>query len=230
MAYSRKDKFFITILEKDKNKDKEMEVFAHKPSKRLYLCSEREQTFYIRMKSLNKVDKYYGSRLYIDGKEVMNGLKTFFRQGHYFGFKLGGGEYKSFMFDIPPTCEETNLNITQDQIKSENKNFGTIKIEFFNTQEIKSKKLTKKHNYNIHNQSIREDDKKFFYRSLSIKEGDKFSIDSNFKYIDQAEDEYVINHITDYNDKVDDIMLYYTDFIAMQLLGIVYNFLIFRFP
>jgi hypothetical protein len=49
----------------------------------------------------DKEDKdRYGSELYLDGNRI-SGKKTFSGRTNYFGFKLGAGKYKEFVFSSP---------------------------------------------------------------------------------------------------------------------------------
>jgi hypothetical protein len=216
MAKSDHGKFIITVI----TDDRELDIILAK-DKRYYLCSEQNQPFIISVKCLKKTEEVYGLRLFLDGKEV-NGIKTLKYKGHFFGFKMGNGVYKKFVFDVPP-CHDYARN--PDQIKKMNKEFGTIKIQFFKTEEILSKRKKKKSTrYIPYEQSLREEGVKFFERSLSIREGEMFKIDKPrhfFEDYDREKDERFNDYIVDYSYVIDEVFIYYTDFISLQIKGIV---------
>lgn len=219
MASSDRGKFRISIIENDTS----LEIIESK-DKKYYVCAEEGQSFMLHIQQRKKTDEIFGSKLYLDGKEI-NGVKTFKSEGNYFGFKMGNGNYKRFLFDIPPMKDATRSN---EEIRNENREFGTIKIEIFKTSKIMSKKKHKRATkYRAHCQSVREDGLKFFERTLSVKEGEQFSLEmKNFKkertgYENGWGEDYVDDYIIDYDAMVDEITFYYTDFISLQIKGIV---------
>jgi len=205
--------FTITILDENDNKINVIEA----ADKKYYICAERGQAFYIEILRRKSHD-VVGSKLHIDGKELP-GTKTLKYKSHYYGFKLGEGQYKKFIFDIPPLKD---LNKSKEEIEEENKQFGTIRIEFYEAIKVETKRKFKKFSsYLPYHQSIAEEGKKFFERALSIREGDTFQIQNKFPDNNQREsdDSYYI----DYTKLVDEISFEYTDFIALELKGVVKN-------
>jgi hypothetical protein len=179
--------------------------------KKIYLCAATDESFYIHIKQ-RIPNKVCGVRLFIDGEEV-NSIKTLKYQCHYYGFKLGGGKYRRFLFDIPNVENENS-------VRKENKKLGTIKLEFFETDKIKSKKKHKSSykNYKPYVEKGLKNDTKFFERPLTVKEGNEFTINDWGK---DPEKEY--EHIIDYSKKIDEVKVHYTDFVSLQIKGVVSN-------
>jgi hypothetical protein len=212
---SDKGKFIIQIV----YEDRPLGIIESRDKKN-YVCVESGQSFLVRMKqNVNKPNKIFGVKLFIDGKEV-NRIKTFKTTSHIFGFKMGNGNYKKFLFDIPPLKDDSRSN---DDVKIDNQQFGTIKLIFYGTEKVVSKRRKKaSSSYSNYNQSVREDDVKFYERALSVKEGDSFKIDKT--YLDKNSiysKEYIDDFIIDFNNLVDEIVFHYTDFFALQIKGIV---------
>lgn len=226
MTNTDKGLFTISFLDID---HKEMKIIEG-VDKKNYICATRDQSFIIEMLQRRRPMDMVASKLYIDGKEI-HGIKTFKSRSYYHGFKMGGGVYKKFLFDIPP-LKDPNQNKTQDEIKEENRNFGKIKIEFFNTVKVISRKKEKKlYKYVPYTQSVCEEGTKFFERALSVKEGDIFKLDiSNIQNVqdksNMENEEFVEHYIPDYNHRLDIVRFYYTDFVALQIKGIVRSYFI----
>lgn len=215
---SDRGKFYVEVI----SNDEPMTVIMSKDRKQ-YICAEQGQSFILRIKQRRTpADHAYGVKVYIDGREV-NKIKTFKSYCHIFGFKLGGGRYKKFLFDIPPLKNEYK---TDGEVRENNREFGKIKIVFYKTEKIKSKKRQKKY-YNTlkYEQSVREEGLKFYERPLSIKEGDEYTIENKYKInqIDNYYDNngYIEDYIIDYNREIDKLEFHYTDFFALQIKGIV---------
>jgi hypothetical protein len=222
MTCSDKARFVVNIMGPD---EKYNYKIIESVDKKNYICACKDQSFIIEMVQRNTPENVYGTKLFIDGREV-NGLKTFKYRAHYFGFKMGNGVYKQFVFDIPPLREDSK---SSDEIRHENREFGTIKIQFFKTEKVLSRRREKKFSrYVPHIQSVREDNKKFYERTLSVKEGEVFKIDTKNFYgnFDNYNGEYMKDYIIDYSSMVDEVTFYYTDFIALQIKGIVRYFIL----
>jgi hypothetical protein len=178
---------------------------------KVYIVTEANQSFIIKLTAENK-DIVYGSKLYLDGKEAVS-YKTFKSYGHYYGFKLGNGNYKEFIFGVPPVIEEKSENVNDE--------FGTIKIKFYETYskvfENKNLEIKKEYKVKEFKQSGGLENKKFFERSLSIREGNLFS--KEVKKFDNGTKRK--EHFIDFEKEIDSIILHYSDFVAMQIMGII---------
>lgn len=185
------------------------------PEKKAYLIAERNTPFVIAVFVNKDVNDVYGARLFIDGK-LVQWQKTLKRRGKFFGVKMGDCNYKEFVFDLPPI--ETFLNSS-----TQNEDFGTIRIEFFSTQPVVSKKVLKKLSRKGKlSPTPREDDKKFYMRSMTISEGQCFRIKNTYiDYLDSMDGDTVIENTINFSDMIDEITIYYADFVALQIKGIV---------
>ena len=206
MALSFKSNFYVYFRQENEDPYHIIESC----DKKFYLCAAKGESFYIKIKQ-NFPTKTRGVRLFLDGDEV-NSIKTIKYECHYYGFKLGGGNYKKFLFDIPET-EETNF-----KKKRKNHKVGTIHIEFFETERIKSKRKQKADykGYKTFCKSSINPGTKFFERPLAIKEGNDFTV----KEWDRDSDNSY-EYIVDYTKKIDEIIVYYTDFMSLQIKGVV---------
>jgi hypothetical protein len=177
--------------------------------KKIYLCAASEESFYIHIKQRIPIN-HCGVRLFLDGEEV-NSIKTLKYECHYYGFKLGAGKYRRFLFDLPSSENEKSA-------KKYNRKLGTIKIEFFETEKVKSKKKHKSvyRNYQPFSEKGIKSGTKFFERPLVVKEGNEFCINDWGKQTDQ-EYEFII----DYTKKIDEVKIHYTDFVSLQIKGVV---------
>ncbi len=238
--YSEKKLFRIEIFNPFED-DKEFNFLYSKDAK-YYLISEKEAQFQIRMYDLRQEEqKAFASVLHIDGKEIQK-IKTSLKRGTYFGFKKGGGEYESFVFAEPEVSNDYSINNSTNigNSDAENKgdcsnsesdfgknnmmeNFGTIKIQFYETrQESVSKLNTIFRDLKNYNPNKRELDKKFCIRNQTVKKGRNFRNNVTYKPQISLEDEmkFIIN-MTDFEKKIDEVVIYYQDFIAMNIMGLV---------
>lgn len=232
--YSNNKLFKIDIYNPAEN-DKKFKFLYSKEAK-YYLISEKEANFQIRMYDLreNSTLKAFASVLYIDGKEIQR-IKTSIKRGTYFGFKKGGGEYEYFVFAEPEISKQysfdSSTKIENSDYKSEIEssqlnmieNFGTIKIIFYDTkQEHVSKLNTIFKDFRNYNPNKRELDKKFCIRNQTVKKGRGFKRDITFKPEISIEDEmkFILN-MTDFEKKIDEVIIYYQDFISMNIMGLV---------
>jgi hypothetical protein len=190
-----------------------------------YLCVESGQPFTIKLIATQDPQTVYGARLYIDEKE-MAWMKTFKRFGNFFGKKLGNGKYAQFIFDEPLHYDSLSIDRKKRERflnTPEAAKTGSIKVEFFTTNQIISKKklktLKKKCEYE---QSYRKDDKKFFVKSMTVREGNVFEINNTYKdFLDKYEGNTIKEDFVDFSKKIDEITVYYADFISLQVMGIV---------
>lgn len=116
-----------------------------------YICVEKDQPFQISISCEGSTDqKTYGAVLWLDGQKVA-GKKTFRQKTMFQGFKLGGGIYKQFIFDVPalasenPLQDKSNLHSSSNNSKfPEDKLLeqkhkgkqGCVIIEFYQTEEF----------------------------------------------------------------------------------------------
>ncbi len=221
-------------LENDKNFN-----FIYSKDNKYYLISEKEKPFQIRMFDMRSGSKPFGSVLFIDGKEIQK-IKTSTVKGTYFGFKKGGGEYEFFIFAEPDIGKElidiSNINksntISQQAFNANAyldknyllKNFGTIKIDFFDTHKEERDKINqifKDIKEYIPNK--RELDKKFCIRNQTVRKGRMFRRDVTYnpqKFYLKEEMKFIVN-IVDFEKKIDSLMIQYQDFLSMNVLGLV---------
>jgi hypothetical protein len=214
--YSKNAMFEVEVKETD---DKDYEWTRTKDD-RLYVVVENELTFFIKIIALKNVNDVYGAKLYIDG-ELINHQKTFKKKGTFFGVKQGGGVYKKFTFKIPNL--ENPSNAQSRSHTDVNDSFGVIKIIIFHTKPIWAKKKIKKFHRKIElTPCTREENKKFFMRSLTIAEGEKFTVKNTYRdFLKRTGGDFHQEHIIDENDIIDEIKINYADFIALQVMGVV---------
>lgn len=186
-------------------------IYKSKENK-VYICTEANQPFIIKLVAENK-EIVYGAKLFLDGKEAVS-YKTFKFTGHFLGFKLGNGNYKEFIFDVPPVIEQTSENFCKEM--------GTIKINFYETYskivENKIKEIKNEFKIKDFIQACGLENKKFFERSLSVREGNQFSTKvklNNFQGNKRTE------QFIDFEKQIDSITVYYADFVALQIMGII---------
>jgi hypothetical protein len=208
MIRSLNRKFEISVL--DSALKNPLPVVKSKEDK-VYIVTEANQSFIIKLIAENK-DIVYGAKLYLDGKEAVS-FKTFKSYGHFLGFKLGNGNYKEFIFGVPPVIEENSEKASDE--------FGTINIKFYETYskvfENKSLEIKKEYKPKEFKQSGGLENKKFFERSLSIREGNFFSTEvKQFESGTKRKE-----HFIDYEKEIDSIIVNYSDFVAMQIMGII---------
>ncbi len=113
MVLSVFGKFKVTIIRKGENVDNEIaydEYYA--PDRKCYIRINYNEEFIIRVEAMENFEDHYGCILYIDGREYRH-TKIFKSKGHFLGFKLGHGNYKSFTFGkLALDCLESTYNTT----------------------------------------------------------------------------------------------------------------------
>lgn len=198
-----------------------------KPERKYYLVAEPTQEFQIKMAVGNDDNRgrVYGAKLFIDGREIVFN-KTFKGHGHFFGVKRGGGKYKAFIFAEPEPlsrCKKANEPDVLKNLIDENQNFGQICIKFFETRPIRAKKREKKlMSRRQLEPSVREDNKKFFMRSMTVDEGKGFEIKNTYReYLDAIPSEFYEEHVLLENEQIDEVIIHYADFMALQVMGVV---------
>jgi hypothetical protein len=206
---SGKNKFDVLLID---SQTKKALPFLQSKEKQFYVCTEANQPFIIRLKAKLR-EKVFGAKLFIDGKEAIKD-KTFKDVGHFFGFKQGFGNYKEFIFDTP----EIKPVVTE----KENSDSCSIYIEFYETYSVKEENLSyeikKEKEYPQFEQLGGNENKKFYLRSLSVRQGNKFKIDSlkpNFL------GKYKTSNYIDFEKKIDSIKIFYADFVALQIMGLL---------
>lgn len=197
--------------------------FITSPEKKKFVIAERKLPFKIQLKTVNKniENDVIGCSLYIDGKEIQY-LKTFKRMGYFFGIRLGNCHYKEFIFERPEIAEEENYH---------NKDFGTVKINFFSTNQVLSKKSIKslRRKQEII-PSKAENSKKLFQRSMTVNEGKHFKIRNTYRdYVDSWEGDNILESKVDFHNLIDQITFCYSDFVALQVMGVVIKLINCRF-
>jgi hypothetical protein len=214
--YSKNEMFQVEIKETE---DKDYEWTRTKDG-RFFTVVENDLSFFIKVISLKNVNDVYGAKLYIDG-ELVNHQKTFKKKGRFFGVKQGGGVYKKFTFKIPKL--EDPGNAERRNPSQLNCNFGLIKIIFFNTKPVWAKKKIKKFHRKIElNPCTREENKKFYMRSLTVAEGEKFTVKNTYRdFLNRTDGDFHQEYVIDENDIIDEIKIHYADFIALQVMGVV---------
>ena len=189
--------------------------------KRYFICTEANQPFMVKIKAKDK-EKVFGAKLFLDGKEAIS-YKTFKDVGHFFGFKLGNGNYKEFLFDVPPSRESSSLEKAAEEL-------GSVKVEFFETMativenrdcgknDNRNKPFKDTKDYEEFEQACGLESKKFYLRSLSVREGNNFAINvKHKKYLGKTRTE----HFIDFSKPLDAIKIFYADFVALQLMGLI---------
>ena len=190
------------------------------PDKKNYICSEPEESFYIKMITTGNKTEKYGASLYLDGIKV-GGIKTFRICGHFFGFKLGGGKYNSFVFSKSKYSE--NYEDDNDG-ELDLSNLGIIRVVFHPLSRVKMLNKEKVFNsFKKHNQICLPENKKFCFNSLAIAEGNEFQITSKMR--ERSNSKYIEDEIIDFESVLDEIVIYYSDFTAMLVQGLVIFYL-----
>lgn len=214
MVYSKKGYFEVTLID---GSGKEYKEFYSKDKKLLpYVVGEKSSEFMIKITvNSSKVEdrEVYGSKLYIDGEEV-TGVKTFKKVGRYFGFKMGGGVYKKFVFGTPSYDSEE---------QGGNRDIGKIKIVFYTTKQINVGKRTRfiNHSYKPRNQTYLDANKKLCFKSLQVFEGQEFDNGHTTRQRLRNRREPQIQNIVDYQDDIDDAEFMYSDFYGLIALGMI---------
>lgn len=219
MVFSKKGFFEVKLIDENANEFKEL--YPKENGVKPYVVGEKDKAFYIKMMVVsNKCDdtEVYGCKLFIDGEEVQ-GIKTFKKNGRYFGFKMGQGVYKQFIFGTP--CFD-------NEDKGGNKDIGKIKIVFYTTKPFKTGK-PRQHNgtrpFKSQSAKYLDMNKKLCFKSLQVFEGNTFDNGHTTRqrlkeqrYRDQ------IIHVIDFQDDIDDIEFNYSDFYGLIALGMISTF------
>lgn len=70
--------------------------------------------------------------------------------------------------------------------------------------------------------SFRELNKKFFLRSMTVKQGDRFEVPNTYmEYLNRQPGDYIRENIIKEDETIDEITFYYADFIALQIMGTI---------
>eukprot|EP00347_Sterkiella_histriomuscorum_P023151 403335754 len=174
-----------------------------------YICVDKDEAFKINVSAIDQNDRNtYGAVLYLDGQRV-HGKKTFVSKTMFHGFKLGGGQFRQFIFSTPqvagmqePGTNQNDPNAlrqklqqgrTDSQFQSKEEFLdqkykdrkGTIIIEFYQTEQFErpNKGMNKVHTKTYETHFIEDVNKKSaFADSVRIKQGNVFTL---AKKIDQ---------------------------------------------
>lgn len=198
-----------------------------------YLPVEKNSKFEIKMNDVRAEPEYFGSTLYIDGKEIQK-IKTGKFYSRYFGFKKGNGNYESFVFSEPDIAKDKlintldrssqfNLQTDSEMTIGADENFGLIKIDFFETFKKPCDVINDKFkDFKNYNPNQREANKKFCLRNSTVRKGDSFKIRNTFRpELDvEGEMKYLITWIN-FEKKIDTFTIRYQDFCSLNILGIV---------
>lgn len=217
MSISEKENFKVEIIKKS---DESVYEDFLSPENKIYICSEPNTTFFIRMTAKDPFINY-GVKLYLDGKEYPH-KKVFKKIGHYFGFKLGHGKYREFLFK--KTCDLDKSDYEGGDIMREDIK-GTIKIDFYETKRI-YKKISIKDpaKYVPYKPFEKNEDKKLCFNSTTIKEGDIIDLKLHDKWVENIyknykDKDYYFEYVLDEEKKIDTITIHYMEFISMILNG-----------
>lgn len=234
---SQNKEFIIDVISPENNYSSYN--FHYSKEGKYYIISEKNSTFQIKLTDNRKFKKYFGSTLFIDGKEIQK-VKTCFKNGTYFGFKQGNGKYNSFQFIEPDLDMENfnlkgrkNSNISDDSEDSESETeydrdyynkFGTIEIKFYDTMKVESNGFEREFSdFKDYKPNKREVNKKFVLRNQTVRKGEEFFVPNNFNheiFYDESLGKYMEPKIL-FDKEIDSITLYYQDFLAMNILGLV---------
>jgi hypothetical protein len=215
MVFSKKE-FFEIKLTDDNNKEYK-EYNPKEKNIKPYIIGENGKDFMIKMiVNSAKCDdkKFYGSKLYIDGEEVL-GIKTFKRSGRYFGFKCGSGIYKKFRFGTP--------KYDSNDVGG-NREIGKIRIIFYNTQSFNTGKNTRiaPHQYKARKSTYLDANKKLCFKSLQVYEGDEFDNGHTTRQrIKNYSRDNKVTNIIDFQDDIDDAEFSYSDFYGLIAMGMI---------
>ena len=168
-----------------------------------YICVEKDDAFQIFINTIDQRDKKtYGAVLFLDGQRV-HGKKTFSCKTVFHGFKMGGGQFKEFIFSSPRFAgmqeedsreeERTNSGFqspfnrgerggnerddsfldTKHTVKK-----GTLIIEFYETVQFeRNNRPNQVHTKEYETHFIEDANKKSsFAESVRIKEGKTFTL------------------------------------------------------
>jgi len=218
MVFTKKKFFEIQFLNKNSNEFKE--YYPKDNEVDTYIVGEKHESFIIKMRvNSGTIDdtKIYGTKLFLDGEEV-KGMKTFKKYGRYFGFKCGGGVYKSFLFGAPSYSEEKTSEV--------NRKIGTIKIIFYTTFQLKSGKRNRqgRFHYQQREEKFLNNDKKLCFKSLQVLEGNTFDNGHTTRQRLKYRNDDNFQTFIDYEDDIDDIELNYADFYGLIALGEISSF------
>ena len=242
MIETLENKFLISL---EYNEGHKLPVY-YPPNKHEmpYVVAEKSLPFRIVMNvNSEKINDrlFYGSKLIIDGEEIL-GIKTFRRQGRYFGYKLGNGIYKEFLFsninyqennvqNISNNTENNSNQINNINKYNSNSNIGNIKLTFYTTKSIKVKYPSNKyikqhipHSYKK-NKIVYETSancKKVFEASMQVGEGKVFDNGHSIKKHAFKPSRY--ENIIDFNNDIDEIEINYSDFYSMINKGFISSF------
>jgi hypothetical protein len=235
------EKDFHVEIFSPKNNDEPYKFFYSKEAK-YYIISEKNNYFQIRMTDNRIYKKPFGATLFIDGKEIQK-IKTCYKTGVYFGFKQGNGKYNLFQF-VEPDVDVENFNNNNNNNPPNNQNinstaydsddnyddnnyynkFGTIEIKFYDTFQRETYNLEKEFmDFKTYEPNKREINKKFVLRNQTVKKGEEIYVPNKFNYdhfYNKNTGRYVENRIN-FEKKIDHVIIYYQDFLAMNILGLV---------
>ena len=213
MVFSKKHFFEVKLIDEYSREYKEL--FPKEKDRYPYVVGEKGKCFMIKIavnSSKCNDREVYGSKLFIDGEEVP-GIKTFKKNGRYFGFKMGGGVYKQFLFGAP------SYDISD---KGGNKDIGKIKIIFYTTKEFSSgrRNFLPPHNYKKREQKYLDSNKKLCFKSLQVFEGKTFDNGHTTRQrLKERRTDRNIQYAIDYQNDIDDIEFNYSDFYGLIALG-----------
>ena len=243
MVLSVFGKFKVTIIKKS-NSDNDVaydEYYA--PDRKCYIRINYNEEFIIRVEAMENFEDHYGCILYIDGREYKH-TKIFKNKGHFLGFKLGHGNYKTFTFgkldldcietiSTTETANNTPLgvigrenNLASDKSLTSHK-LGNIYIRFFKTFPVKTNlKIKEPVKYQVIETVKSRDDKKLCHESAYIKEGSVYDAGTQMKWENNVYQKfknrgYIIDHRIDITQFEDDVEINYSDFPSLLLKGIL---------
>lgn len=214
MVFSKKAFFEVKLIDGTGKEYKEF--YSKDKSINAYVVGEKESEFMIKVSvESSKLDdkEVYGSKLYIDGQEVP-GIKTFKKTGRYFGFKMGGGVYKKFIFGSP------SFDIEE---QGGNRDIGKIRIIFYTTKEFNVGRRVRyqPHSYQPRSRTFLDSNKKLCFKSLQVFEGTTFDNGHTTRQRIKQRNERQVQHIIDFQDDIDDAEFSYSDFYGLIAMGMI---------
>lgn len=217
MGVSARGKFKVIVL----CDGKEMLEYTS-PEGDVYISVVNKLPFIIRVEAL-EIDVQYGCKLYLDGK-LYKYSKVFKSHGHFFGFKMGYGVYKEFLFERPDVASEDS-NTIQEEISDSNR--GKIRIVFYNTQlKLGQCKLKQPTKYEKYEHFRRQENKKLCKEPSCIQEGNIKDFGTQSQWIEKVyskckDKENYYEYCLDETDPIDEAEIMYLDFPSLILNGIL---------
>ena len=108
--------------------------------------------------------------------------------------------------------------------------FGTIEIKFYDTYERETYNPEREfQDFKNYEPNKREINKKFVLRNQTVKKGEEFIVPNKFNFENFYNEDTgkYIEHKIMFDKKIDHVTVYYQDFLAMNILGLVKFYFLF---